>query len=77
MAVSVKALPTLEIEQPRLIWSGLSKLASLRGRPFDVMPDGQRFLAIKEDPFAPEKRLELRLVINWIEELKTKLEKRE
>ncbi len=41
------------------------------------MPDGQRFLAIKEDPFAPKERLELRLVINWVEELKTKLEKRE
>ncbi len=46
-------------------------------RPFDVMPDGQRFLVIQEDPNAPPPRPEIRVVVNWIEELRAKLEDRD
>jgi serine/threonine-protein kinase len=40
--------------------------------PYDVSPDGQRFLMIKEDAAATSARTGLIVVLNWFEELKTK-----
>jgi hypothetical protein len=37
---------------------------------YDVSPDGQRFLMIKEDDAQPESNDELVVVQNWLEELK-------
>jgi hypothetical protein len=41
--------------------------ASSIGRTFDVTPDGQRFLMIREDRM---RRPSLSVVLNWTEELK-------
>jgi serine/threonine-protein kinase len=41
--------------------------------PYDVSADGRRFLMIKEDVTAAAARRGLIVVLNWFEELKTKL----
>ena len=41
------------------------------GRPYDVSPDGQRFLMIKAA--GGEQAPSMVVVLNWLEELKTKL----
>lgn len=40
-------------------------------RFYDVSPDGQRFLMVKGDTQAAPRQL--RLVVNWFEELKAKV----
>jgi serine/threonine protein kinase len=42
-------------------------------RPYDVSPNGQRFLMIKEDPKLAEEPRRLIVVLNWLEELKNKV----
>ena len=76
VAVTAKA-PDLEFGEPVLLYDGLSTTTGWPNRPFDVTPDGQRCLVIKDDPYAPAERPELRLVVNWIEELKERFEDRD
>jgi hypothetical protein len=40
--------------------------------PYDVSPDGKRFLLIKEDAAATSARTGLIVVLNWFEELRAK-----
>ena len=56
--------PTFSPANPQVVFDGL--YYSWRGRAYDVSPDGQRFLMIKDDA----NPLELILVQNWFEELK-------
>ena len=44
---------------------------SVIARTYDVSPDGQRFLMIKEEGTAQEPTMVV--VLNWLEELKAKL----
>ena len=74
--VSVTTTPTVQFGEPVSIYDGMVAFSELNARPFDVMPDGQRFLVIQEDPFAPAERPELSLVLNWIEELRARFEDR-
>jgi hypothetical protein len=46
---------------------------ALGPRPYDVSPDGQRFLMIKEDATRAPKPPSLQVVLNWFEELKAKV----
>jgi hypothetical protein len=49
------------------------------GRHYDVSAKGDRFLLLKDAPTADGHGppvLEIRLVLNWFEELKTKVPKR-
>jgi hypothetical protein len=39
------------------------------GRNYDVHPDGEHFVFVKR----PDEEPELRVVLNWVEELKRKL----
>ena len=41
--------------------------------PYDVSADGQRFVMIKEDATAAAARTGFTVVLNWLEELKTKM----
>jgi hypothetical protein len=47
-------------------------------RAYDVSPDGQRFLMIKESESAPRpaQEVNLVLVLNWVAELKARLPSR-
>ena len=64
MSVRVTTEAGFSPASPEVMFEG--SYFTLRGRTYDISPDGQRFLMIKEDP-AP---LELILVQNWFEELK-------
>ena len=46
--------------------------SAISGRPYDVSPDGQRFLMIKEGGTGAETSAapQLIVVLNWLEELK-------
>jgi Tol biopolymer transport system component len=62
MAVSVQAAPDLRLGEPRVLFEGSY------GRGFAVSKDGKRFLMLEDaEPAGPD---ELRVVVNWSEELK-------
>ena len=52
-------------------------VSAVQGRSYDVSPDGQRFLVIKETPAAgPASTVtpaSIVVVLNWFEELKARL----
>ncbi len=58
MAVSVQMQPHFKASKPRVLFEGL-----YRGT-FDISPDGQRFLMVKEVEQSP-----IHVVLNWFEEL--------
>ena len=49
MAVPISRTPTLSIGDPKLLYADLS-VSMGTGQGYGPMPDGQRFLVIKEDP---------------------------
>jgi serine/threonine protein kinase len=77
MVVAVTLRPSFDAGKPRMLWEGPygHGLSSLCGAPgpsssnYDVTPDGQRFLMIREG----EQEImptEIRVVLNWVEEVK-------
>jgi len=69
MAVDVTLSPTLSVGTPRFLFEyPLISISYIR--PYDISPDGTRFLVIREDETRPVKVTRLNLVQNWFEELK-------
>ncbi len=71
MAVAVQIEPNFTPAMTELLFSG-AYVPGFTGRAYDVAPDGQRFLMIKEgegteDTSAPPSLI---LVQNWFEELR-------
>jgi Tol biopolymer transport system component len=70
MSAAVETLPTFKAWAPRMLFRGGGYLASyLELGNYDVAPDGQHFLMIK-DKESPASSRELGLVIHWTDELK-------
>ena len=77
MAVDVSYGPSLKASKPRVLWTGhyLAGAGSSCGMAgptsanYDVTPDGQRFLMI-EDASAIAESERLRVISNWVKELK-------
>ncbi|MDA2924374.1 hypothetical protein MYX65_06910 [Acidobacteria bacterium AH-259-L09] len=70
MAVRIETQPTFKAGKPRTLFDGPYFLKFPRRRDvqdYDISPDGQRFLMIKEEKSAPTQ---LNVVENWFEELK-------
>jgi serine/threonine protein kinase/WD40 repeat protein len=75
MVVSVSTAPVFRASAPRQLWeaSYSSGSGSSCGMPgvssssYDVTPDGQRFLMVREDAVFST---EIVVVVNWVEELK-------
>jgi serine/threonine-protein kinase len=67
MAVSIRTTPALEIGTPRELFQGPFLHDLFGDRSFDVMPDGEHFLMFEANPAAAP---ELRVVRNWVAELK-------
>ncbi len=69
MSVSVQTKPTFSAGKPEVLFEGsyLSSSLSPGFLYWDVTPDGQRFLMIKEDRKEPGR---INVVLNWAEELK-------
>ncbi len=76
MAVTIDTEPEFTLGNPRELFRG--DYFTNPGRPFDLSPDGQRFLMIKDNPLAeepaetvePEPTTELIVVENWDKALK-------
>ncbi len=69
MAVSVETEPTFSAGKPEVLFEGsyLSSESDPEFQYYDISPDGQRFLMIKE---AGADQAQIHVVLNWFEELK-------
>jgi hypothetical protein len=72
MAVAVTAAPTFAASPPRMLFEGRYGATAIV-RPYDVSPDGQRFLMVKQKDRAPIFVSQMILVQNWLEELKARV----
>jgi eukaryotic-like serine/threonine-protein kinase len=80
MAVDVRTRPTFGAGRPRLLWEGHYShgMSSSCGQPgvtsfnYDVTPDGQRFLMVK-DSRQDVGSNRIVVVLNWFEELKRRV----
>jgi serine/threonine-protein kinase len=67
MSVEVETAETFRALTPRALFT-LPPLLQNRGPPYDVMPDGQRFLLLKSTA-SSGATTELRFVVNWLDEV--------
>jgi hypothetical protein len=78
MAVDVQTEPIFKPGKPETLFRGpYSPLTSQDGHPWDISPDGKRFLMMKEagstaKPAAEAPR-KINIVVNWLEELKQRV----
>ena len=70
MRVDIRTRPTFAAGPTTELFRGPFELDFARDRSYDVTPDGNHFFMLQPDPAtAPE----LRIVTNWVEELKAKM----
>ena len=71
MAVSIDPVPTFKPGSPVALFRGPYHVGGEFRRPYDVAPDGQRFLMLKEAASAntPVGQPNTVIVQNWFEEL--------
>jgi serine/threonine-protein kinase len=72
MVVAVTSTPTFVASPPRMLFEGRYGATAIV-RPYDVRPDGQRFLMVKQKDRAPIFVSQMILVQNWLEELKARV----
>ncbi len=72
MSADVILAPALTVGKPRLVFETKLDLDGGLAWMYDVYPDGKRFLFLEEASAQPEVR-ELRVVLNWFEEVKRKV----
>jgi serine/threonine protein kinase/Tol biopolymer transport system component len=80
MAVSVETEPTFSAGKPRELFRGTFVAGYQESPPYDIHPDGKRFLMIKPSQLqggeSAEKRpRKINIVLNWDEELKQRVPK--
>jgi eukaryotic-like serine/threonine-protein kinase len=81
MAVPVKTDPAFSCEGPKVLFRGTYvaanfTLGTLEVNPWDISPDGKRFLMMKEsasNASAGEGPRRINIVLNWLEELKQRV----
>jgi Tol biopolymer transport system component len=66
MRVEVETAPVFRASTPQVLFA-TPTLAAYGSTPYDVSPDGTRFLMLKSG--AGSEQVELRVVVNWIDEL--------
>jgi hypothetical protein len=69
MAVPITTTPTFAAGAPRMRFEGPFRIDG-PFRAYDVTPDGQRFLLVREIAQPPARLSQMVLVQNWFEELK-------
>jgi eukaryotic-like serine/threonine-protein kinase len=74
MAVEVTTQPTFSAGKPNALFEGqyLAVERGLTGTAYDVSPDGQRFLMVKQTEPSTSVT-QINVVLNWFEELKQKV----
>jgi serine/threonine-protein kinase len=78
MAVSVETEPAFKAAKPETLFKGTYiRMAGLGDRqPWDISPDGKRFLMIKEPQSTASAgggQRKINIVVNWFEELKQRV----
>jgi eukaryotic-like serine/threonine-protein kinase len=84
MAVAVKTEPAFSLETPKILFRASYAFVSSSGQflstplfyPWDISPDGKRFLMIKPPGVAPSAEgapRKINIVLNWFEELKQRV----
>jgi serine/threonine protein kinase len=85
MAVAVETEPTFKPGKPTVLFRGayfqlhvISDTGRSEKTPWDINPDGKRFLMMKEvtatdKPAAAETPRKINIVLNWLEELKQRV----
>ena len=68
LAVDVVRHPTFAHGRPRKLFEGRYALGDVKDdtRAYDVAPDGHRFLMLRPEP---EPSTDLKVVVNWYDEL--------
>ena len=72
MSVAVTTGATFVASPPRMLFEGRYGATAIM-RPYDITPDGQRFLMVKQKDRAPISASQMILVQNWLEELKARV----
>ena len=67
MVASYTTRPKFNPEVPQVLFEG--DYVNVRGRSYDVSPDGQRFLLVKGSKKS-SAHTQLNIVLNWFEEIK-------
>jgi serine/threonine protein kinase len=81
MAAAVQTVPTFKLETPKTLFKSTTVSVSRGniGHPWDISPDGKRFLMIKPPaptvatPQPPTPQPKINVVVNWLEELKQRV----
>ena len=60
---------SLAVGVPTVLFEGSYWPSVLRGRPYDVSPDGDRFVMVRQSAATPDTPRSLVLVLNWDQEL--------
>jgi hypothetical protein len=69
MVVDVSTSPDLTLSQPRVLFEQQYAFGGQTIPNYDVSPDGQRFVMVKDDSASGR----LNIVLNWMEELKARV----
>jgi Tol biopolymer transport system component len=72
MAVDITVQPGFTVGKPRVLFEGSYVPTPATIPNYDVSPDGQRFLIVKEDQQA-KNLTQINVVLNWFEELRQKV----
>ncbi len=72
IAVETTTQPTFSADKPKVLFVGHYVPSLLTNTNYDVSPNGQRFVMIKEDEQAATAT-QINVVLNWFEELKQKV----
>ncbi len=67
MVVGIKTEPTFTQGSPAVLFTGNYQQTNRGTQQYDVTPDGQRFLMIKQEQ---TEGAQINVVLNWFEELK-------
>ena len=74
IGVRVETEPSFVPGTPSVVF-GAAAYAELPGRSFDISPDGERFLMIRDSVGGTDPTSSIRMVLvqNWFEELKARV----
>ena len=72
MAVDIQTQPTFSAAKPEMLFEGNYWKWS-PAPSYDITPDGQRFVMIKEGGPESEAPAQINIVLNWFEELKQRV----
>ena len=72
MAADITSQSALEVGKPRVLFEGRYAVSRIPFLNYDVSPDGQRFLMLKDSDQASEVT-QINVVLNWFEELKRRV----